>query len=51
VEANDGTEFRRARIDFNGTFYKDWHFKTVADFADNAVSMKDLFYNIPVWVS
>jgi phosphate-selective porin OprO/OprP len=43
VEANDGTEFRRARIDFNGTFYKDWTFKTVADFADNSVAMKDLF--------
>jgi phosphate-selective porin OprO/OprP len=43
VEANDGTEFRRARIDFSGTFYKDWGFKTVADFADNGVAMKDLF--------
>jgi phosphate-selective porin OprO/OprP len=42
-EANDGTEFRRARIDFNGTFYKDWSFKTVADFADDKVAMKDLF--------
>jgi phosphate-selective porin OprO/OprP len=43
VEANDGTEFRRARIDFLGTFYKDWNFKTQADFADNAVAMKDLW--------
>ncbi len=43
AEANDGTEFRRARIDFNGTFYKDWSFKTVADFADDKVAMKDLF--------
>jgi len=43
AEANDGTEFRRARIDFGGTFYKDWSFKTVADFADNGVAMKDLF--------
>jgi phosphate-selective porin OprO/OprP len=42
-EANDGTEFRRARIDFNGTFYKDWSFKTVADFADDNVRMKDVF--------
>lgn len=42
-EANDGTEFRRARIDFGGTFFKDWGFKTVADFADNGVAMKDLF--------
>ncbi|PPK71620.1 phosphate-selective porin OprO/OprP [Methylobacter tundripaludum] len=43
VEANDGTEFRRARIDFTGTFFKDWNFKTQADFADNGVAMKDLF--------
>ncbi|HNO21980.1 MAG TPA: porin [Leptospiraceae bacterium] len=27
VEANDGTEFRRARIDFTGVFFKDWNFK------------------------
>ncbi|MDI1291221.1 MAG: porin [Methylobacter sp.] len=43
VEANDGTEFRRGRIDFTGTFFKDWNFKTQADFADNGVAMKDLF--------
>jgi len=43
VEANDGTEFRRARIDFTGTFYKDWNFKTQVDFADNAVAVKDLY--------
>jgi phosphate-selective porin OprO/OprP len=43
VEANDGTEFRRARIDFTGVFFKDWNFKTQADFADNSVAMKDLF--------
>lgn len=41
--ANDGTEVRRARIDFTGTFYKDWDFKTQIDFADNAVAVKDLF--------
>ncbi|MFZ2403869.1 MAG: porin [Methylobacter sp.] len=43
AEANDGTEFRRARIDFTGTFFKDWNFKTQADFADNSLAMKDLF--------
>lgn len=43
VEANDGTEFRRARINFTGTFFKDWKFKTQADFADNNLVMKDLF--------
>ncbi|MGZ8947675.1 MAG: OprO/OprP family phosphate-selective porin [Methylococcaceae bacterium] len=43
VDANDGTEVRRGRIDFTGTFYKDWNFKTQVDFADNAVAVKDLF--------
>ena len=43
VNANDGTEIRRARIDFTGTFFKDWGFKTQVDFADNAVGVKDLF--------
>jgi len=42
-EANDGTEVRRARMEFMGTFYKDYNFKTSVDFADNAVSVKDLF--------
>ncbi len=43
VNANDGTEIRRGRIDFTGTFYKDWGFKTQVDFADNVVAVKDLF--------
>ncbi|MGR8933493.1 MAG: OprO/OprP family phosphate-selective porin [Gammaproteobacteria bacterium] len=43
VEANDGTEIRRARIDFSATMFKDWGFKTVVDYSDNEVHMKDLF--------
>lgn len=43
AEANDGTEIRRARMEMQGTFYKDWNFRTVADFADNKVAMKDAF--------
>ncbi|WP_367155093.1 OprO/OprP family phosphate-selective porin [Methylomonas sp. HYX-M1] len=43
IEANDGTEVRRARIEMLGTFYKDWDFKSQWDFADNKVSTKDLF--------
>jgi len=43
VEANDGTEIRRARMEFAGTFFKDWGFRTVADFADDNVRMKDVF--------
>ncbi|MGR9013106.1 MAG: OprO/OprP family phosphate-selective porin [Gammaproteobacteria bacterium] len=42
-EANDGTEFRRARIHFTGQFFKDWNFKSQFDFADNSVAAKDLF--------
>lgn len=42
VEANNGTELRRARIAVVGTFYKDWKFKTQIDFADNKVAVKDL---------
>ena len=43
AEANDGTEIRRARMEMMGTFYKDWDFKSQFDFADNNVSVKDLF--------
>ena len=42
VEANNGTELRRARIALVGTYYKDWKFKTQIDFADNKVAVKDL---------
>jgi phosphate-selective porin OprO/OprP len=42
VEANNGTEIRRGRIAFVGTFFKDWKFKTEIDFADNNVAVKDL---------
>jgi phosphate-selective porin OprO/OprP len=43
VEANDGTEIRRARMEFLGTFFKDWEFKSQVDFADNSVAVKDMF--------
>ncbi len=43
VEANDGTEIRRGRLEFLGTFYKDWEFKSQVDFADNLVAIKDMF--------
>lgn len=43
IEANDGTEIRRARMEMIGTFYNDWNFKSQFDFADNSVSVKDLF--------
>lgn len=43
VEANDGTEIRRARMEFTGVFFKDWEFKSQVDFADNSVGVKDMF--------
>lgn len=43
AEANDGTYIRRARMRFEGVFDKDWLFRTEADFADDAVNMKDIF--------
>ena len=42
VEANNGTELRRGRVLFDGTFYKDWAFRSQIDYADNGVSVKDL---------
>ncbi|MGR9045023.1 MAG: porin [Gammaproteobacteria bacterium] len=44
-KANDGTEIRRARMEFLGTFYKNWNFKSQVDFADNNVGVKDMFIN------
>ncbi|MDP1678618.1 MAG: porin, partial [Candidatus Nitrotoga sp.] len=49
IEANDGTEIRRARIVFKGTLWKDFNFYTEADFGDNSVGMKDLFLNYTGW--
>ncbi|NOU23280.1 MAG: porin [Methyloglobulus sp.] len=43
VDANDGTEIRRARMRFEGVFYKDWLMRTEADFADDNVRVKDAF--------
>lgn len=49
IEANDGTEIRRARIDFRGTLWNTFHFQAEADFADNVVAMKDLFLTYTGW--
>lgn len=43
IQANDGTELRRGRLEFSGTFFKDWDFKSQIDFADNSVGVKDMF--------
>ena len=43
IDANDGTEIRRARMRFEGVFFNDWLFRTEADFADDNVRVKDAF--------
>jgi len=43
VQGNDGTEIRRARMRFEGVFYHDWLFRTEADFAGNAINVKDVY--------
>lgn len=43
IDANDGTEIRRARMRMEGVFFKDWLFRTEADFADDNVRVKDAF--------
>lgn len=48
-ESNDGTYIRRARMRFEGKFDKDWIFRTEADFADDAVNMKDIFIEYRGW--
>ena len=41
VEATDGTELRRARIETSGKFYGDYKWAAEVDFADNNVGIRD----------
>lgn len=41
VDAVDGTEIRRARLELDGTFQGDWGWAAHLDFAGNDVSIKD----------
>jgi phosphate-selective porin OprO/OprP len=43
VEATDGTELRRARIELSGMFHGDWRWVAETDLADNDVSVKDFW--------
>jgi phosphate-selective porin OprO and OprP len=43
MEANDGTEFRRARMRFEGVFSTDWLARLEADFAGDKIAVKDAF--------
>ena len=53
VDATDGTELRRARLELKGKFYEDWKWSTELDFADNEVAIKDfwLAYEGLPWAS
>jgi len=40
---NNGTAFRRARLGFEGTAFKDFNWKIEADFAGNSVNLQDVY--------
>ncbi len=43
VNANNGTELRRGRIEYIGTFFRDWIIKNQLEFAGDEFSLKDLW--------
>lgn len=43
IPMNDGMEFRRARLELEGTLYEDWGYKAQYDFAENKLAAKDLY--------
>jgi phosphate-selective porin OprO/OprP len=40
---SDGTQFRRARLGFEGTAFKWWNYRAEVDFAGNAVNITDFY--------
>src|SRR3546814_742170 len=40
---NNGTGFRRARLGFEGTAFKDFNWRIEADFAGNSVNLQDAY--------
>lgn len=42
-EPVNGSELRRARIETNGTFHRNWNWVAEVDFADNNVAVKDFW--------
>jgi phosphate-selective porin OprO/OprP len=43
AELGSGSEFRRARLSVEGDLAEDWKYKAEYDFADNDLSMKDVY--------
>ncbi|MCH9639833.1 MAG: porin [Betaproteobacteria bacterium] len=43
VNANNGTELRRGRIEYIGTFFRDWIIKNQLEFAGDEISLRDLW--------
>lgn len=49
-DANDGVGIRRARIEFAGTFYKDWNWRMQYEFANNTKTLfKDMWIQYAGW--
>ncbi len=43
IEANDGAELRRGRVELTGTFFKEWIVRNQLEFAGSEISLKDLW--------
>jgi phosphate-selective porin OprO/OprP len=49
-DANDGVGIRRARIEFSGTFWKDWNWRMQYEFANNTKPLfKDMWIQYAGW--
>lgn len=46
---NDGTEFRRARLELAGNINKEWGYAAQYDFAENELAAKDLYIAYNGW--
>jgi phosphate-selective porin OprO/OprP len=50
LDVSSGSQFRRIRLDVDGTAYKDWFFKFQYDFTDNPrVGVRDMFVRYDGW--
>lgn len=49
LDLDTGAEFRRARLELKGQIDHDWAYAAVADFAENDVSLKDMYIGYKPW--